>query len=76
MTDIMIMEARMPKPATCKCGRISSPNDLVSGDGRIKIVCSACHGSILEIEYELPETGECYDHDQRSSKDNGLQKSA
>ncbi len=61
--DIRINEARMPTLAHCKCGRAMSPADLRSFENRIEIVCPACHGSILELECELPEPWDDDDDD-------------
>lgn len=53
MTDIK--SVKFNQRATCKCGKILSRTDIRMIGESVGVICSACHSSIMEIEFDIPE---------------------
>lgn len=50
-----IRNAKFTQPIKCKCGKLLSHADVRAIGDTIDIVCSACHSSVAEIEFEQQE---------------------
>lgn len=48
--------ASLRSPCLCKCGRVLTKSDIEKYNSGIRLICSDCHQTIFEVEFEMDES--------------------